>query len=139
MCTIPWRLSKGSKYSMPKSLVFSARAAIWMALSGSGLGRTVGGGHVVIDHGQGALGVTHLAVVHAQAFEGLRARHFMHEMPVDIEQRGAILVVLHQMVVPDLVVERAGLGHCGIPAGEFGVVLSREGLWVKQNRTHGYG
>ena len=31
----------------------------------------------------------------------------MHEMAVDVEQAGAVRLLVHQMVVPDLVVERA--------------------------------
>jgi hypothetical protein len=32
-------------------------------------------------------------------------------MAVDIDQRGAVRIVLDQVVVPDLVVEGTGLGH----------------------------
>ena len=39
MCTMPWRGSRSSKYSMPKSRAFSAITRICSALSGSGLGR----------------------------------------------------------------------------------------------------
>ena len=38
MCTMPWRRSNSSKYSMPKSLAFFASVLICSALSGSGLG-----------------------------------------------------------------------------------------------------
>ena len=78
--------------------------------------RTVGGGHIVVNHGQGALGMAHLAVVHPQALKGLRAGDFVHQVPVDIEERRAVLIVLDQMVVPDLVVECARLGHWCLPA-----------------------
>ena len=71
----------------------------------------VGGRHIVVDHGQGALGVAHLAARQAQAFKGLGGGHFMDEMPVDIEQAGAILCLVNQMIVPDLVVKCARLGH----------------------------
>ena len=71
----------------------------------------VGGRHVVIDHGKRLLRRPHLAPGHAQALEGLRARHLMHEMAVDIEQAGAVRRLVHQMLVPDLVVQRAGFGH----------------------------
>ena len=37
-----------------------------------------------------------------QAFEGLRAGHFMNKMPVDIKNRGTILDGLYHMRVPDL-------------------------------------
>ena len=71
----------------------------------------VGGRHVVIDHGQRLLRRAHLAAGHAQALESLRARHLVHQMAIDIEQAGAVRRFVHQMGVPDLVVEGAGLGH----------------------------
>ena len=71
----------------------------------------VGGRHVVVDHGQRLLRRAHLAAGHAQALEGLRAGHLVHEMAIDIEQAGAVRRLVHQMGVPDLVVEGAGLGH----------------------------
>src|SRR5690349_22841171 len=40
--------------------------------------------HVVIDHSQRLLGAADLAAGHAQAFEGLWARHLMHEVTVDV-------------------------------------------------------
>ena len=72
----------------------------------------VGGRHVVVDHGERLLRRAHLAPGHAQALESLRARHLMHQVAVDIEQAGAVRRLMHQMRVPDLVVEGAGLGHC---------------------------
>ena len=48
------------------------------------------GGDVVVDHGQRLLRRAHLAAGHAQALEGLRARHLVHEVPVDIEDAGAV-------------------------------------------------
>ena len=71
----------------------------------------VGGRDVMVDHGERLLRRAHLAPRHAQALEGLRAGHLMHQMPVDIEQAGAVRRLMHQMGVPDLVVEGAGLGH----------------------------
>ena len=35
----------------------------------------------------------------------------MHQMAVDIDQAGAVRLLVHQMVVPDLVVEGARLRH----------------------------
>ena len=65
----------------------------------------------MIDHGKRLVGCTHLPAGHAQALKGLRARHFMHQVPVDIEEAGAVRRLMHEMGVPDLVVERARLGH----------------------------
>jgi hypothetical protein len=61
----------------------------------------------VVDHGERLLRRAHLAAGHAQALEGLRRGHLVDEMPVDVEQAGAVrLDFVDQMVVPDLVVER---------------------------------
>ena len=76
----------------------------------------VGGGDVVVDHRQRPLGRAHRAVAHPQAFEGLGAGHFMHEVPVDINKRGAVRIVGDQVVVPDLVVKRAAFAHFSYPA-----------------------
>ncbi len=56
-----------------------------------------------------------LAARHAQALEGLRACHLMDKMPVDIKQAGAILGLMDQVVVPDLVIKCARLGHGNRP------------------------
>ena len=73
----------------------------------------VGRRHVVVDHGEGLFRRAHLAAGHAQALEGLRARHLVHEMAVDIEEAGAVRRLMHQVLVPDLVVNGAGFGHVG--------------------------
>jgi hypothetical protein len=49
----------------------------------------------------------HFAAGRAQALEGLRAGDFMHQMPVDINERGAVGLLVDQMVVPHFVVESA--------------------------------
>ena len=69
--------------------------------------------HVVVDDGEGALGLADLAVGQAQALEGLRAGDLVNEMAVDIEEAGAVLLLGDEMLVPDLVVEgaRFGLAH----------------------------
>ena len=50
----------------------------------------VGGRDIVVDDGERLLGMAHLAARHAQALEGLRARHLMDEVAVDIEEAGAV-------------------------------------------------
>ena len=47
---------------------------------------------------------------HAQALEGLRARHLVDEVAVDVEEAGAVGLTVDDVVVPDLVVEGAGSG-----------------------------
>ncbi len=69
--------------------------------------RAVGGLDVVIDHGERLLRRAHFAAGQAQALEGLRARHLVHEVTVDVEEAGAVRLRVDEMVVPDLVVEGA--------------------------------
>src|SRR5262245_21984404 len=81
--------------------------------------RAVRGRHVVIDDGERFLRRAHLPPRHAQAFEGLRARHLMHEVAVDIDQAGAVRRLMNEVLVPDLVVQRACFGHFAIVLGAF--------------------
>jgi hypothetical protein len=74
------------------------RIGIWLA--------AVGGRHVVIDDGERLVRRMHLAAGGAQTLEGLRARHLVHQMTVDIEETSAVRLFVYQMVVPDFVVER---------------------------------
>ena len=73
--------------------------------------RAVGRRHVVVDDGERLLRRADLAAGHAQALEGLRARHLVDEVAVDVEEAGAVRLRVDDVVVPDLVVERARLGH----------------------------
>ena len=112
MWTMPCRWSSSSKYSTPNSAAFFARAATWVADSSLAMPlRAVGGRHVVVDDGERLLRGAHLAAGEAQALEGLRAGHLMDEVAVDIEEAGAVLGLMDDMVVPDLVVEGFGLAH----------------------------
>jgi hypothetical protein len=72
--------------------------------------RAVGGRDVVVNHGEGFLRAVHLAAGHAQAFKGLRAGDFVHQVAVDVEQAGAVFCFVNQVVVPDLVVQCAWRG-----------------------------
>ena len=110
--TMPWRRSRSLKYSMPNSRALSASVAIWSADSGSSmpLERSVVG-TLWSTTASVFSGARTRAAGHAQALEGLRAGHLVHQMPVDIEQAGAVGRLMHQMGVPDLVVDGAGLGH----------------------------
>jgi hypothetical protein len=69
---------------------------------------TRGRGQVVIGNRQRQIGAADLAPGHAKRLERLRARHFVNEVAVDIEQAGAIVAVLDDMGVPDLFIERLG-------------------------------
>jgi hypothetical protein len=45
----------------------------------------------------------YLVAFEPQTLEGLRACHFVHEMPVDIEQACAVRLLIDDAAVPDLV------------------------------------
>ena len=77
-------------------------------LVGDALG-AVGGRHVVVGHRERRIDAAHRAAALAQAFEGLRAGHLVHEMTVDVEERRAVVFLVHHVGVPDLVEQ--GLGH----------------------------
>ncbi len=62
-------------------------------------------GDVVIRHGDGLFGCADGAAGHAQAFKGLRAGDLMHEVAVDIQQAGAVIGLMDNVIVPDLVVK----------------------------------
>ncbi len=67
--------------------------------------RAPGGRHVVIGHGQDRCGAPQLAPGQLQSLEGLRAGHFMHQMAVDIDQRGAVGFLPHHVGIPEFVVK----------------------------------
>ena len=71
----------------------------------------VGGRHIVVDHAQRLFRRAHFPAGEPQSLEGLRARHLMDEVAVDVEQAGAVRLLVDQMVVPDLVVEGPGFRH----------------------------
>jgi hypothetical protein len=50
-----------------------------------------------------------LAVRKFQALESLRAGDFMHQVPIDIENGGAVLRGVHHVGLPEFVVQ--GFGH----------------------------
>jgi hypothetical protein len=59
----------------------------------------------MIDDGQRLFRCAHPAAGDPQAFKGLRAGHLMDEVAVDIEERRPVGLLVHQVVVPDLVVQ----------------------------------
>ena len=109
--TMPWRMSFIGKYSMPNSLAFFSRVSTCSLDSGSvmPLSRSLVG-TLWSATAKRQIGAADFAARHAQAFESLGAGHFMHQMPVDIEDRGLTRARRHQMGVPDLVVQRLGHG-----------------------------
>src|SRR5690554_800365 len=65
---------------------------------------TIGSRHVMIRRRDVGINPPGLAVGQAQTFKRLRRRHFVQQLPVDVDQRGAIVPLFDQMVVPQLVV-----------------------------------
>ena len=64
---------------------------------------------VVIGGGDDRRGAPGLAAGEAQALVRLRARHLVHEVAIDVEQRRAVRLGADDVAVPQLVVERARL------------------------------
>ena len=67
------------------------------------------GRHVVVRHGEGAVGRVRLEPAPPQRVEG-GGRALMHEVAIDIEQGLAVLALLHAVARPDLLEERARRG-----------------------------
>ena len=108
MWTMPWRLSNSLKYSNAEVARVLRQRLDLLGAFRIGIGqRAVRRRHVVIDNGERLFRRMHFAAGRAQAFESLRRRHLMHEMAVDIEQRGAVRLFVDQMVFPDFVVKSA--------------------------------
>ena len=80
---------------------------------GIGLG-AIRGRHVVIDHQQRLLGRANFSAGKPQPLERLRRGDLMDEVPVDIDQAGAVGLLVDQVVFPDLVVEGTRFGHSSI-------------------------
>ena len=63
----------------------SCLAAIWSTMGSE----RSDGGNAVVGGGDGQIGPPHLEAALAQALEGLRRRHFVHQVQVDEQQRGS--------------------------------------------------
>ena len=57
--------------------------------------------HVVVDGGDGAVGAADFAASQAQSFKCLRGGDFVHQLQVDVEQRGLALGLDDDMLLPD--------------------------------------
>ena len=67
--------------------------------------RASGSRHVMVGHREDRRGAPQLAPGQLQPLEGLRAGHFMHQMTVDIDQRGAVGFLPHHVSIPEFVVK----------------------------------
>jgi hypothetical protein len=65
--------------------------------------RAVGGGHVVVDRGQGEIRPAHAAAAQPQALERLSGRDLMHQVQVDVQEHRLARLLAHDVTVPDLV------------------------------------
>jgi len=65
------------------------------------------GGHVVVRRREGPVRSTDAATLEAQAVEGLGTRDLVHEVQVDVQQRRLALGGRDDVLVPDLLEERA--------------------------------
>jgi hypothetical protein len=57
----------------------------------------------VIGNSQCAIRRPNDTAIIAQAFKSLRACHFMNKVPVNIDQAGAIILLMHNMRIPDFI------------------------------------
>ena len=67
------------------------------------------GRQIVVGHCQRQVGPAHAAPCAAQPLERLRAGDFVDEVTVDVDQAGAVVATLHDMGVPNLLVQGARL------------------------------
>jgi hypothetical protein len=70
----------------------------------------IGRRYVVVTHRQVGRQSPDLAAGQVQALEGLRARHLVHQVPVDVEDSRPVVFGVDDVLVPDLVVQRAAHG-----------------------------
>ena len=95
---------------------------------GIGIGRlAVSGRNVVVDHAERFVRRPHGSPGEPQTLEGLRAGDLMHEMAVNVDETGAVRLLIDQMSFPDLVVERAR--HCYSAALSMGPASSPAPRW----------
>ena len=62
------------------------------------------GGQIVIGHRERQFGPPHRPSGYPQPLKRLRTGHFVHQMPVNIDQRGAIIAGFNHVRVPDFFV-----------------------------------
>ncbi len=80
------------------------------------------GRHVVIDRGEGQVRPPHPAARQPQPVKSLRARHFMNQVPVDVQER-RLVGRLHDVAIPDFLEQC--LGHFQSASASNGRVCRR--------------
>lgn len=68
-----------------------------------------GGRDIVVYRRESAVGTANGTPCSTQSLKSLRTRHLVHQMPVDVDEREAVLVYFDDMIVPDLIVKRSRL------------------------------
>ena len=95
-------------------LQFVSSCATCFAAIGSTIGSdAVGGGNAVVGGGDGQIGPAHFEAALAQALEGLRRGDFVHQVQVDVEQRGRAGLLRGRRGVPEFFDDGAwGILYC---------------------------
>jgi hypothetical protein len=65
-----------------------------------------GGGNVVIDRGDAAVGATDFAASETEAFKGLGRRDLVEQLKIDVENRRLALRLDDYVLLPDLFEKR---------------------------------
>ena len=65
----------------------------------------------MIDGSEGAVWSSNFAASISEALESLRRCHLVDQMPVNVEKDCAIVLLVHDMVLEDLVVQSLGGFH----------------------------
>lgn len=63
----------------------------------------------MIRHRQRQIGAAQPATGKAQRFKGMRSRHFVNQVAIDENQRGAVIKAADDMIVPNFGIKGAGL------------------------------
>ena len=76
----------------------------------------VGGGRTVVGGGHGEIGPAHFDAALTQALKGLRRRHFVYQVQVDVQQGGRAGLFVDHVRVPKFFDDGAW-GHKSIVTG----------------------
>src|SRR6185312_9143565 len=82
-----------------------------------------GRGHVVVRGRDDRVDAPGLPVRDLEAFERLRARHFVDEVAVDVDERGAVRFLVDDVGGPELFVEGAGHGDDGLQTAIIAIAM----------------
>ena len=66
--------------------------------------RAVGGRHIVIDDQQRLVGGAHGTAGKPEPLEGLGTGHLVNKVAIDIDEAGAVRLLIDEMILPDFIV-----------------------------------